>query len=82
MADPKIMYVCQPCYENAPEACGRFDRKELRVLPDGTWVCSECHEHAEDLGLGSVPGWSKLLPPPAHTAARFVLPPVYALTTE
>lgn len=43
-----IMYVCKLCHENAPEACGHFDRKELAVMPDGTWLCSDCIDYASD----------------------------------
>lgn len=41
---PKIMYVCQRCYENAPEMCGK-DRTDISVMPDGRWICNDCtHE--------------------------------------
>jgi len=64
MTDNKIMYVCKPCWENAPEGCGHFDRGELAELSDGTWICQECHDHAADLELGVLPPWSEL-PAPA-----------------
>ena len=41
---PKIMYVCERCYENAPEMCGK-DRSDISVMPDGRWICNDCtHE--------------------------------------
>jgi len=41
---PKIMYVCERCYENAPEMCGK-DRHDISVMPDGRWICNDClHE--------------------------------------
>jgi len=34
----RIMYVCSECVDDAPESCGHFDRKDLRVMPDGRWL--------------------------------------------
>ena len=39
-----IMYVCDECQEHAPEGCGHNDRTELRVMPDGEWLCESCYD--------------------------------------
>ena len=40
---PKLHYVCEPCYLNAPEQCGRL-REDIRIMPDGRWLCDECFQ--------------------------------------
>ena len=40
--DYRIMYVY--CSDANPECCGHYDRSELRVMPDGRWLCEECLE--------------------------------------
>jgi hypothetical protein len=42
---PKILYVCKNCEENYNEGCC-FPREDLRVLPDGSWVCHTCYDDA------------------------------------
>jgi hypothetical protein len=75
-----IMYVCDGCCENNPEACGRFDRNELRVVDGGKWVCESCFDDValEDfaaLGGGDYkPLWSYFPPPPEYVAARLAVP--------
>lgn len=64
-----IMYVCDCCYESVPESCGRFDRNELRVLPDGNWVCSECHDSWSDWSEDERPDWDTLPVPSEHLPA-------------
>lgn len=69
----KIMYVCGPCTDVAPESCGYFDRNELRVMPDGTWLCEGCFENGdlEDYGVKTEdPFWSDFKAPPEYTPAR------------
>lgn len=45
--NPHIMYVCQNCAENDPESCGHWNRNELRVTPDGEWMCDNCYEYGD-----------------------------------
>ena len=40
----KILYICDPCAEAAPEMCGHSDLSELRVLPDGATICQYCYD--------------------------------------
>ena len=71
----QIMYVCDPCAENAPEMCGHYDVSELRVLPNGTTVCQDCYDEiaptdygVEDDAEGYRPLWSTFpKPTPAPT---------------
>lgn len=71
-----IMYVCEPCQENAPECCGYNDRKDIRVMPDGTWVCEFCfQENASDFDVrplsedGDMPIFSDFENPPEYKPA-------------
>lgn len=71
-----IMYVCEPCQENAPESCGYYDRTDLLVAPDGTWLCADCLDNAGtgDFGLqfdsdGNVI-YDRLRHPPEHRPKR------------
>ena len=57
----RIMYVCDPCLENNPEASGHFDRDELRVVPDGRWMCDSCYEFEYERKL-----WHLLPMPPEY----------------
>jgi hypothetical protein len=72
-----IMYVCEPCYVDCSEGCGHMDRTEVRVLPDGRWVCEGCFDDLPDeaLGLpadydGLRPFWSSFSPPPEYKPAQ------------
>lgn len=40
----RIMYVCTICSDMYPEGCGHYDRAELRVMPDGRWLCECCYD--------------------------------------
>ena len=63
-----IMYVCDSCYAWDAEKCGRFDRNDLRVLPNGEWLCEECFSES-DLDLGEdkpKPDWNDLQAPPEY----------------
>lgn len=59
----RIMYICTECEEHAPENCGHFDRTEVRVMPDGRWLCDGCYddERSEDM-----PPFNSLPPAPAY----------------
>lgn len=46
MSDTRIMYCCTFCADNNPEMCGYFDRDNLRVMPDGRWLCDSCFDEA------------------------------------
>jgi len=63
-----IMYVCDQCADNAPEACGHYDRAELRVVPTGEWLCEGCFdEWPFDLKDDEFrPSWSDFQPPPEY----------------
>jgi hypothetical protein len=41
---PKILYVCENCYDNNPEGCGYTDSSELRLMPDGRQICCHCFD--------------------------------------
>lgn len=59
----RIMYVCTFCADNNPEMCGRFNRRELRVMPDGRWLCENCLE--EEIFEGETPCFPS---PPEYVA--------------
>jgi hypothetical protein len=40
---PKILYVCETCWEGNSEACGS-DRDRINVTPDGRWLCEDCRD--------------------------------------
>lgn len=40
---PKILYVCETCWEGNSEACGS-DRDRINVTPDGHWLCEDCRD--------------------------------------
>ena len=65
----RILYVCSVCDESGnSEWCGRFKTSELRVLPDGKWVCDCCYDeqNATDLGIEEKPDWDSLPQPPEY----------------
>ncbi len=73
----RIMYVCTICEEHAPEGCGRFDRTDLRIIPDGRWVCDDCFNEileSDERGDREIDGgedvewqaWRDLPIPPEH----------------
>lgn len=48
---PKILYVCENCFEHNEEACGN-DRDRINVTPDGRWLCDDCRDgEGIDVGL-------------------------------
>jgi hypothetical protein len=60
---PTIMYCCDVCVEQYPEGCAREDREELRVTPEGTWLCEGCYS---DTRAETAPCWGKLPVPPEY----------------
>jgi hypothetical protein len=64
--DKKIMYCCEDCADNMPEQCGHFDRTEVRVAPDGRWLCEDCYD--DDVSEDA-PNWSSCPPAPEHVPA-------------
>ena len=68
----RILYLCEFCMDNCPEgSC--WERKDLRVLPTGVWVCDGCfHDgNCRDLGLPDdeddvKPKWASLPLPPEY----------------
>jgi hypothetical protein len=67
---PKIAYVCENCWENNSEASCHEDRKELRVCPDGQWMCDSCYEYDPDheSDENRTP-WHELPAPPEYKPA-------------
>ena len=68
----RIMYVCSECADGYPEGCGHFDRNDLRVMPDGRWLCEVCFDDTtQDERGGNADDdefrvWSDLPPPRAY----------------
>lgn len=64
----QIMYVCDICAENCPENCGHYDRGDLRVLPSGDTICSDCYEDLDtsdfEIKDGEKTAWNDLPNPP------------------
>jgi hypothetical protein len=78
--DKRIMFLCQCCDEYNPDGavCHQDD---IAVMPDGTWLCSECYSDGEPGAYGLVarddgdgglefPDFAEL-PRPAVTVAVF-----------
>ncbi len=63
MNDRRILYVCTRCADGAEESCGHYDRTELRVTPDGDWLCENCHGDIP-VAYGDRPSWNDLPSPP------------------
>lgn len=68
----RIMYVCSGCADGNPEGCGHYDRNDLRVLPDGRWLCEACFDDTDqvergvDLESDEFKNWSDFPPPRAY----------------
>ena len=62
MMQNRIMYVCEECWDSNPENCGHFDRRDLRVMPDGRWICDGCFDDMPQSDLG----WSQMAQPPEY----------------
>lgn len=73
MAEHRIMYVCSECADGCPEGCGHYDRNDLRVLPDGRWLCQECfddtdwRERGEDSDTDEPKYWDDFQVPPEYS---------------
>jgi hypothetical protein len=63
MSDHRIMYVCSACSDEYPENCGHYDRSELRVMPDGRWLCAECYDEENYQTKIGIPFASLPIPP-------------------
>ena len=67
----RIMYVCSFCVTEAPESCGHFDPKDLRVMPDGRWLCETCFDDTTQGDRGNLDedeyrGWDEMPAPPEY----------------
>ena len=67
----RIMYCCTVCADANPEMCGYFDRTNLRVMPDGDWLCDSCFDETTQADRGADPDgdglcWSDFSPPPEY----------------
>jgi hypothetical protein len=68
----RIMYVCTECADGYPEGCGHYDRNDLRLMPDGKWLCEACFDDTDQADRGNTTdegefmSWSDLLAPPAY----------------
>lgn len=65
----RIMYICTDCADGYPEGCGYYDRNDLRVMPDGRWLCDGCHDNIPpNRGDPDAekPFWSSLPIPPEY----------------
>lgn len=89
MPAKRVMFCCESCADNYPEGCGYFNRDDLRVMPNGVWLCDGCftdcdaydygfRERDEDGELVK-PDWADLPAPPALVRADLVEPLVEAL---
>ena len=66
MTKALVFYPCENCEEHYPEGSLHLDRSEVRVLPDGEWVCEGCYD---DLLIHATwPRWRDLPKPPEHRA--------------
>jgi len=55
VAERRIMYVCTECADGLPESCGYYDRDDLRVMPDGRWLCQQCFDDTDWKDRGEDP---------------------------
>src|SRR5208282_669777 len=68
-AGPKIAYVCGSCWENNSEASCYERREELRITPNGEWMCDCCYEYDPDKDQNAI-AWDKLPLPPEYIGQR------------
>ena len=64
MLADRIMYCCTSCARHNPEMCGYFARDNLRVMPNGDWLCDSCFDDARPLDEEKV--WSDYPQPPEY----------------
>lgn len=53
MTFARIMYCCTFCADNNPEMCGYFGRDDLRLMPDGRWLCNSCFDDTDQAERGN-----------------------------
>ncbi len=79
MSERRIMYVCSDCADGNPEGCGHYDPEDLRVMPDGRWLCETCFDDTTQIERGNTDGetigdrsigWSDLPAPCEYRAVR------------
>lgn len=71
-SERRIMYVCSQCADNYPEGCGHFDRNDLRLMPDGRWLCEGCFDDTDQVDRGNKDedqyvSWADMPVPPIMT---------------
>jgi hypothetical protein len=74
MSHQRIMYVCSDCADGNPEGCGHYDRCDLRVLPDGRWLCESCFDDTDQIERGNhdedaYKHWGDLPMPPEYAVS-------------
>lgn len=84
---PIILYVCECCYDHSPDVAGHRDHKELRVMPNGQWLCEDCYWNMDTPDLTGTYG----VEPAAYDAdgdvdewprwSGFSIPPEYVPST-
>ena len=89
MPAKRVMFCCESCADNYPEGCGYFNRDDLRVMPNGVWLCDGCFTDCDAYDYGfrdrdedeeiAKPDWLDLPVPPALVRADLVEPLVEAL---
>lgn len=52
MSGPQIMFVCDYCSEHNPEMCGHYDAEDIRLAPNGSWLCESCFDEETPSELG------------------------------
>ena len=68
----RIMYICSECADGYPEGCGHYDRNDLRLMPDGRWLCEVCFddtshdERTTDPEADEFKNWSDMPAPPEY----------------
>jgi hypothetical protein len=72
VSEHRIMYVCTECADGYPEGCGHYDRSDLRLMPDGRWLCESCFDDTDQTERGNTTddgefmSWCDLPAPPAY----------------
>ena len=73
----KIMYVCEICSDEYPEGCGHYDRMDLAVMPDGTWLCEGCAAEFDNMADCGVTPAGTIDDPQWPKFSDFPCPPEY-----
>jgi hypothetical protein len=69
---PKIMYVCEACYEHYPEGCGK-KRAEIYVTEEGKWICDDCLQEDDYGPVTPAPLVYASSPPPSPVDADAII---------